>query len=64
MPHDPLLCEFTQELCHKEEEFEQLEAKIPTMIPAQCLARLWANHALRDDLEGLRHKKKVMSDHL
>ena len=33
----PLLHEFTQELCQKEEEFEQLEATMSTLIPAQRL---------------------------
>ena len=61
---DPLLCEFTQELQQKEEEFEQLEATIPTLILAQLLAHLRPNHALKDDLEELHHKKKVLSDHL
>ena len=37
---------------------------MPTLIPTQRLTRLRASHALRDDLEELRHKKKVLSDHL
>ena len=37
---------------------------MPTMIPTQRLAHLRANHALRDDLEGIFPKKKVLSDHL
>ena len=41
-----------------------MEAAMPTLIPTKCLAHLRASHALIDDLEGLRHKKKVMSDHL
>ena len=37
---------------------------MPTLIPTQCLARLRASHALIDDPEELRLKKKVLSDHL
>ena len=37
---------------------------MPTLIPAQCLACLRASHALKDGLEGLHHKKKVLGDHL
>ena len=35
-----------------------------TLIPAQRLAPLQANHVLKDDLEGLHHKKKVLNNHL
>ena len=41
-----------------------MEAAMPALIPAQRLAGVWANHALRYDLEGFRHNNKVLSDHL
>ena len=61
---DPFLHEFTQEICQKEEKFEQMEATMPTLIPTQRLPCLQANHALRDDQEELLQKNKVLSDHL
>ena len=64
MQHDRLLHEFTQELCQKEEDFEKLEANMSTLIPAQCLERMCANDTLRDEIEELWHKNKVLSDHL
>ena len=41
-----------------------MEATMPTLVPAQCLAWMCTSHTLRDDLEELRHKNKVLSDHL
>lgn len=37
---------------------------MPTLVAAQRLARLHTNHALRDEIEVLCHKKQVLSDHL
>ena len=53
-----------KELNQKEEEFEQLEATMSTLIPSQRLAWLYTSQTLRDYIEALHHKKKVLSDHL
>lgn len=37
---------------------------MPTLVPAQRLARLRTNHDLQNDIDEIRHKKKVLGDRL
>ena len=47
--NDPLLHEINEELTQKEQDFEQLEATMSTLVPAQRLARLHIVEIQQDD---------------
>ena len=61
---DPLLWEITQTLRQKEEEFDQLEATLITLVPTQRLARLGTSQALKADMDALQQRKQRLSNHL
>ena len=59
---DPILRGMTQDLQQKEEEFETIEATLPTLVPTQCLQWLRTIQALQLDIEDLQQKKKILGD--
>ena len=62
--YDLILQDINQDLRQKEEEFEMLEATLPTLVLAKHLTWLRTSHALQADIDELRQKKKVLGDRL
>lgn len=61
---DALVKKINQELCVKEQEFDDLQEVLPTLIPAQRMTCLQTNQALQGEVEALRRQKEIVTNHI